>query len=241
MITCYNIIKYYGIHKILDKISLTISHNETVAIIGESGSGKSTLGKILVGLEVPSSGIVTFHNRPISTFSLKHRAKIAQIVFQNPSTSLNPRMRIKAILKEAYLIHNIPCTKKTLVDLLDSVALPTSYLDKYPHELSGGEKQRIVLARAISLKPSFIVLDEVLSSLDEENQRKILDLLTDLKTNYQLTYFFITHNIEHALSFADTALVIQQGKIIDRQKVSLLASSENPYTQKLLHAAFALS
>ncbi len=217
--------------KAVDDVNLEIYKGETLGVVGESGSGKSTLGKLLVGLERPTDGKIWFMGQEINKRNEEFLRSHVQMVFQNPYTSLNPRMRVKEIVSE-------PLGKfdeKAVKEALETVGLDYNYVkDKYPRELSGGQVQRVAIARAIIKRPTFIVLDEPTSALDVSIQAQVLNLLVDLQKEYSLTYMFITHNIGVAKYIADRVIILYAGKIVEEGKTDdVLENPMHPYTQGL--------
>lgn len=230
--------------KAVDQVSLDIARGRTLALVGESGSGKTTLGRALLGLVRPTAGTVDFEGADLAQLdraAFKPYRKDLQIVFQDPQSSLNPRLTIGSILTEPMATHGIGSNRAERFTLagayLTQVGLSPDMLNRYPHEFSGGQRQRIGIARAIALQPRFIVCDEVTSALDVSVQARILRLLDELKRDLDLTYLFITHNIEVVRYFADDIAVMYQGKIVETGDAQ--AVCDNPaheYTQRLLAA-----
>jgi len=220
------ITKYFGGLKALDGVTFSVEEGASFGLVGESGSGKTTLARIILRLITQSSGEVKY----ASGFSRKDY----QIVFQNPYTSLNPRMKIREALSEPLDIHGI---KRDLREILYEVELNESYLERYPHELSGGERQRICIARAISIKPKFIVLDEPVSSLDMTIQLEILKLLKKIRSQLNLTFLLIAHDLSVVRFMCGSMAVMKDGKIIEKGKVEEIYNAPNdPYTKLLLES-----
>ncbi len=234
-----------GYVKAVDGINLTVMKNQDLSIVGESGSGKTTLGKAIVGLIRPTKGNVfyMFNNK---NFDMSQNLPIeirqsVQMIFQDPFSSLNPRLKIIDTLKEALEIRNIFKSRNDIIDylgdLLQKVGLKREYLYRYPHEFSGGQRQRISIVRAISMKPKVIVLDEPTSSLDVSVQSQVLNLLQDIKREYDLTYIFITHNISVAKYMGQKIAVMYLGKIVEINEAdNLINAPLHPYTKLLLSA-----
>jgi peptide/nickel transport system ATP-binding protein len=230
--------------KAVDEVSLNIHKGRVMALVGESGSGKTTLGRALLGLIPTTSGSVIYEQTDLSQLSrrdFKPFRKDLQIVFQDPQSSLNPRLSIASILTEPMAVHRIGSSHAERLDLaaqfMEKVGLDPAMLRRYPHEFSGGQRQRIGIARAIALQPRFIVCDEVTSALDVSVQAKILLLLDKLKREFDLTYLFITHNIDVVRYFADDVAVMHQGKVVEQGTVEDVCNNpQDPYTQKLLDA-----
>ena len=225
----------------LEPISFSIFSGETLAVVGESGSGKSTLAKCLLHLQKPTSGKVFFQGIDFFDASDKQRKalrKEMQIIFQDPFSSLSPRMKILDILQEPFKVHKIAYSSSQIFDLLSLVSLPKSSLEKYPHEFSGGQRQRIAIAKALALNPSFLVCDEALSSLDTSIQAQILELFLFLKKEKKLTYLFISHNLAQVSYLADRILVLKKGKQIELgTKEAIFSHPKETYTKELLEAA----
>ncbi len=210
----------------VDDVSIRIYRRETVVLLGESGSGKSTLGKILLLLLKPDIGRVYFHGRDITDLNHKELKEIRrkmQLIPQNPESALDPRWKIYDSLAEPLRIHRIfekrEEEENRILELIEMVNLDDELLYRYPHELSGGELQRIVIARALSLNPEFIVCDEPTSMLDVSTQASIIRLLLKLQKKFGISYLFITHDIELARIIADRILIMKKGKIISEIKL----------------------
>lgn len=219
----------------LNDINLTIKSGTTTALVGESGSGKSTLANILIQLIKPSSGKILFDKKPFSDHNLFEYRKKVQLIFQNPFTSLDPLMSVERILKEPFEIHNVPCSRPMLIKLLAEVNMGPIHLSRYPHELSGGQRQRVSIARALSLKPRLLILDEPTSALDLSTQKKILSLLRNLQEKYQLTYLFISHDLNIVKSISDHVAVMYFGKIVEQgASYDIFTTPKHPYTKALL-------
>jgi ABC-type glutathione transport system ATPase component len=198
--------------KAIDGISLNVKEAATLGIAGRSGSGKTTLAKLLLRLISPTSGEIIYNSELITKFR-----KDVQIIFQNPYQSLNPKMCILDILTEPLMIHHLANKEdsaRRVSESLESVGLDSSVLSRLPAEFSGGQRQRICLARSLLLHPKFLILDEPISSLDLTRQVEILDLLKNLKSRFNLTYIFITHNLNLLKEISDSILVIDKGRII---------------------------
>ncbi len=224
-------------------VNLDIYRGETLGIVGESGCGKSTLGRCILQLIRPTSGKVIFEGQDLTTLSptqLRPLRRDMQIVFQNPYSSLDPRMSIGDTVAEPFVIHHMAHGKKfqdEVKTLLDLVGLPKSAYSRYPHELSGGQRQRVGIARALALKPKFIVADEPVSALDVSVQAQILNLLMDLKKEFQLTYLFIAHNLGVVEYISDRVAVMYLGEVVEVAPARQLYEKPlHPYTQALLSA-----
>jgi ABC-type oligopeptide transport system ATPase subunit len=228
--------------KVLRGVSFDVKKGETVALVGESGSGKSTTARLILGLDKPTGGDIWFQQKNIvasSPAEQKQWRKQMQIVFQDPIGSVNPRLNIFKIVAEPLLTHGY--TREQAMDrvkeLLGLVGMNEQDMHKYPHQFSGGQMQRIGIARAIALKPEFLILDEPTSALDVSIQARVLKLLKALQKELDLTYLFITHDLNVVQSFADRVLVMKKGEIVERGSVQdIFRTPHHPYTQTLLEA-----
>ncbi|MGP7817084.1 ABC transporter ATP-binding protein [Niallia sp. 01092] len=226
---------------VLKGIDFSIQKGECVGLLGESGSGKSTLSRILLGLEKAKKGSVMIEGEPISKWLKKNRGKMS-VVFQDYTSSVNPGFMIKDIIAEPLIAigdnQNLP---ERITALLEKVGLPISLLEKYPHELSGGQLQRVCIARAISTHPAFIVFDEALSSLDVSVQSQILDLLHELKKEMNMTYLFIAHDIEAVVNLCDRILFLYKGQMVEDAAHDQLMNIKNEYARRLIGSVFPLN
>ncbi len=234
--------KKSGTVKAVDDVSFEIMKGETFGVVGESGCGKSTLGKTLVRLLQPTEGEVYLEGKPISNLKgseLKQVHKDAQVIFQDPSASLNPRRTVKQIMMEPFEIHGMKDenTDARILELLNLVGMDEYHLSRYPHEMSGGQKQRIGIARALALEPKIIICDEAVSALDVSVQAQVLNLLQELKEKLGLTYFFISHNLNVVYQLSDRVAVMYLGRIVEIADYDqLYENTAHPYTKALLSA-----
>ncbi len=237
--------KKYGAFTALQDASLTVLPGETVAIVGESGSGKSTLAKTLLRLEDATSGEALYQGRDLVTmdaaelFALRREI---QMVFQDPTQSLNPRMSVYDIISEAFVIHPeiLPKEKWTarVQELLEQVGLNASHMYRYPHQFSGGQRQRIAIARALALEPKLIVCDEAVSALDVSIQAQVITLLNRLQEELGLSYLFIAHDLPLVRDFAHRVVVMQGGRIVEQGPVAqIFGAPRETYTRNLLAAS----
>jgi oligopeptide/dipeptide ABC transporter ATP-binding protein len=222
MIKITSLSKNFQRTKALDEINLTLNEGEVLGLVGESGSGKSTLGRILAGLMPASNGIITSELKPLET----------QMVFQDAQSALNPRMKARDLVSEAPLYHKIPLN---LEELFEKVGLSRDSLDKYPHQFSGGQRTRLNIARALAVKPKFLIADEAVASLDVSIQAQILNLFADLKQQEGLTYLFISHDLSVIGHIADRVAVMYLGRIVEiGLRDEVFNTPAHPYTKALL-------
>ena len=227
----------------VDGVNLTINEGETLGVVGESGCGKSTLGRTILQLQKPTSGQVFFDGTEITGLSKKQFHAISsqmQIIFQDPYSSLNPRMSVQELIAEPLLVNKV-VKKADVYDeverLMDLVGLAKRLENAYPHELDGGRRQRIGVARALALKPKFIVCDEPVSALDVSIQAQILNLLMDLQDEMGLTYMFVTHDLSVVKHISDHIVVMYLGMCVEKAPAKELFSNPcHPYTKALLSA-----
>jgi ABC-type glutathione transport system ATPase component len=229
--------------KAVNDISFDVLTGESFGIVGESGSGKSTLAELMMGLQKPTAGEIYFKGKNTANFNRRERKALyrqLQIVFQDPYSSLNPKRSIEWILTEPLLIHKIGDKKERrqkVISILEEVGLGESYLKKKPHELSGGQRQRIAIASAFILEPEVVIIDEGVSALDVSIQASILNLLNDLKEKRNLTYIFISHDLNVIQYFCDKIAVVYLGELIELFKTEEFDSIEHEdYTNKLFQA-----
>lgn len=230
---------------VLNDVSLSLEQGKCVGIIGESGSGKSTLGRIITGIEKADSGVVEFEGKNIHQKENRNVKNDVSIVFQNYVSSVNPRFSVAQIIAEPLIIGsqvNKSKIDKNKIDeevkkLIKIVGLSEEFLERFPHELSGGQLQRVCIARAIVTKPKFILLDEAVSSLDVSTQVEILDLLQKLKKEYNLSYVFITHDLLTITYICDSVIFFKDGKIEEKiDDIRNLKNIKKDYSKKLLEA-----
>jgi oligopeptide/dipeptide ABC transporter ATP-binding protein len=228
---------------VLNGVSLTIREGETFGLVGESGCGKSTLAKLLVKLIQPSSGDIVFSGKPLSDINGREKKQFyrqVQMIFQDPYSSLNPRLKVRDIVGEMVRIRGASKEeeKREVLRLLNDVGLTGEALDKYPHEFSGGQRQRISIARALIVRPRVLIADEPVSALDLSTQSQVLALLKDLRQRYNLTILFISHDLDAVASFCDRAAVMYLGRIVELLEAhQLFSNGRHPYLQALVESA----
>ena len=233
-----------GVVRAVDGISFTIETGQTLGLVGESGCGKTTTAKVVLGLEDPTGGSMSFEGRSLGDLDTAGRRlyrRSVQAVFQDPFASLNPRMRVGAIISEPLITHETHSkaeVRKRVLKLLDLVSLPDRSADLFPHEFSGGQRQRIAIARALSLSPKLIVLDEPVSALDVSIRAQILNLLRDLQSQLGVSYLFIAHDLAAVAHMSHTIAVMYLGKIVESGDAFQVANKpKHPYTAALFSAA----
>ncbi len=233
-----------GMLHAVDGVSLEIAKGKTLGVVGESGCGKSTLGRLVLRLLEATSGEIYFEGRDIRKLSNEEMKAVRpqmQIIFQDPYSSLNPRMSVYELIAEPLIMNHVCKNKKELnmrvLGLMRTVGLATRFVSAYPHEMDGGRRQRVGIARALALQPKFIVCDEPVSALDVSIQAQILNLLMDLQDELGLTYLFITHDLSVVKHISDEIAVMYLGQCVERaSSEELFKQPKHPYTKALLSA-----
>ena len=243
-----NLKKYFntpkGLLHAVDDVNFSICEGKTLGVVGESGCGKSTTGRVILRLLEATDGEIIFEGENIRNYSRQQMIEMRQkmqIIFQDPFASLNPRMTVSEIIAEPLIIHK-KCKSKTELEekvreLMETVGLSERLINTYPHELDGGRRQRIGIARALALNPKFIVCDEPVSALDVSIQAQVLNLTKDLQEKYGLTYMFITHDLSVVKHFSDDIAVMYLGQLVEKApSKALFKNPIHPYTKALLSA-----
>ncbi len=233
-----------GVLRALDDVSFTVDKGEILGIVGESGCGKSTLGKTIMGIHPATDGNLIFEGHDIAGASpgaARERRRHLQYSYQDPGASLDPRWKIRRSLHEPLVIHSSGMSyderEERVRGILQAVGLPVSHLDLYPHEISGGQQRRVGLARILTLQPSLVVLDEPTSGLDVSVQATILNLLLDLRKQFDLTYLFISHDLSVVRMICNRIAVMYLGKVVEfGETEAVFETPRHPYTRSLLAA-----
>lgn len=225
----------------LEGVSVELQQGATLGIVGESGCGKSTLARLLVGLEAPTSGHIEVMGQPVGPSRRASLARRAQLVFQDPFSSLNPRLTVAAALKEVLAVHHLDggreARSRRVDQLLSMVSLPSRLKERYPHELSGGQAQRVAIARALAVQPQVLVLDEPTSALDVSVRAEVMNLLVRLQDELGLSYVFISHDLAMVRHISDVITVMYLGKVVESGPYeAVLSTPLHPYTSALADA-----
>ena len=243
-----NLKKYFktkkGVLHAVDDVSFTLERGKTLGVVGESGCGKSTLGRTILRLLPPTEGKVFFEGKDVFALNnqeMRLMRKDMQLIFQDPYASLNPRKSVGEIIGMPLILNKIITDphkrEQRILELMETVGLAERFINSYPHELDGGRRQRIGIARALAMEPKFIVCDEPVSALDVSIQAQILNLLTTLQKKFGLTYIFITHDLSVVNYFADEIAVMYLGQVVEKAPAEeLFAHPTHPYTKALLSA-----
>ncbi len=229
--------------QVLFDVSLEVRKGTCLGILGESGSGKSTMGRVMCGLLKPDSGEAVLDGMPVyaSRAGRRNLQNKLSVVFQDYTTSANPRFRVRDIIREGLTVRERrECVRldrrKEISNLLELVGLPAAFADRFPHELSGGQLQRVCIARAVACKPEVILFDEAISSLDAHTQVQVMDLLRDLKDKLGLTYVFITHDLTAITYLCDDVLFLYRGRVTEYLPVSCIGDATDSYARRLLES-----
>jgi oligopeptide/dipeptide ABC transporter ATP-binding protein len=230
--------------KAVDGVTLAIYEKEILGLVGESGCGKSTLGRLILRLEEPTDGSISYAGKEITRIkreSLRRLREDMQIIFQDPYSSLNPRYTVEQLVKEPLVIHNRGSRRfrrERVSQLTREVGLKEEHLERYPHEFSGGQRQRIGIARALSLQPRLLICDEPVSALDVSIQAQVINLLQELQQKHGLTYLFISHDLSVVEHLCSRIAVMYLGRIVELSATrALYEGAEHPYTKALLAAS----
>lgn len=225
----------------VDRVDLTIFEREVVGLVGESGCGKSTLGRLVVGLHEPSEGEKIWRGKPVVTMSATERRAMqleGQMIFQDPYASLNPRYRVEDIIGEAPVVHGLIAAQdksQYVAEVMQRVGLDAVMARRFPHQFSGGQRARIGIARALAVKPNFLVCDEAVAALDVSIQAQVLNLFIKLREELNLTYLFISHDLGVVRHLSDRVVIMYLGRVVESAPADeLFARPSHPYTQALL-------
>lgn len=244
LLSVENLVVQYGSVRAVQRVDLSVRRGEVLGIVGESGSGKSSVAGAILGLCQPSGGVIRYRSRDVADFGradLKRYRRSVQAVFQDPYSSLNPRMTVERIISEPWVIHPDVLPKERwrarATELLESVGMSATDLDKYPSEFSGGQLQRIAIARALALNPELVICDEAVSSLDMSVQAQVVALLAELRDRLGLALVFITHDLHLVRNFADRILVMQHGRVVEAGPTTdIFERPSEAYTRTLIAA-----
>jgi oligopeptide transport system ATP-binding protein len=256
MIRVKNLKKYFPVHeglviqrtianvKAVDDVSFEIKRGETLGLVGESGCGKTTTGRSILQLERATAGSVEFCGVDLTQLTERQLIPVRQriqVIFQDPYSSLNPRMKVEDIIGEPIMVHRIindsAGRSKRVQELLNVCGLPSRFADRYPHEMSGGQRQRVGIARALALNPDFIICDEAVSALDVSIQAQVINLLEDLREEFDLTYLFIAHDLSVVRHLCNRVAVMYLGKMVElADSDEVFDNPQHPYTKALLSA-----
>ncbi len=228
MLTIKNLNKKYQDEYVLKDINLSMQTKYSLALVGESGAGKSTLSKLILGLEKPSSGKINLEKKSLS------------VVFQEYRSSVNPSFKIKQILEEPFWISKKKFELKEIEKLFTKFELPISLLNKYSHELSGGQLQRVCIIRALLSNPSFLILDEAFSAIDASTKTKIVKVLKNLKEEQVISYLLISHDLQIATALCDEIKILYKGEIIESLETKSLKNAKEEYTKMLINSVVTL-
>ena len=226
-------------------VNLRVRRGETLGVVGESGCGKSTLAEILLGLLTPSEGTVLFDGREVRDIPRADFARRVQPIFQDPFSSLNPRKTVLDIVRMPLAVHGIGTLSeqdRQAREMMQRVGLPARFADRYPKELSGGQRQRVAIARALVMRPEVVICDEPTSALDASVQSQILNVLMELKADFNLTYVFISHNLSVVEHIADRVAVMYLGRVVEAETVDrIFEAPQHPYTRALLDSVLTVA
>ncbi|MGL5312331.1 MAG: ABC transporter ATP-binding protein [Peptostreptococcaceae bacterium] len=227
--------------EVLKDIKFSIIEGECIGLVGESGSGKSTLSRLILGLEEPSSGTIMIEGKTVKKWIRDNKGKMS-VVFQDYTSSINPNFTVKeAIIEPLTSIGRKENLDNRVDELLEQVGLDKELKERYPHELSGGQVQRVCIARAISTNPKFIVLDEAISALDVSIQSQVLNLLDVLRKDLKITYLFIAHDIQAAMNLCNKIMFLYKGNIVEQINSVELCNVEHEYSRKLINSVIPFS